>query len=183
MGGRALMYVAVYCGSLATVPQSYIDLAAEVGRQIAARGWHLVWGGGQTSMMGAVAREARAGGAHTYGVIPKGLATREIADRESTELHVVDTMRERKRMMDDKADAFLTLPGGIGTAEEFFEVWTAGVLGMHAKPVVLLDVDNHYKGLVEWLTELRDKGFVSHAALTSLIVTDDVSVALDACVG
>ena len=95
MGGHALMYVAVYCGSLATVPQSYVDLAAEVGRQIAARGWHLVWGGGQTSMMGAVAREARAGGAHTYGVIPKGLATREIADRESTELHVVDTMRER----------------------------------------------------------------------------------------
>jgi len=177
------MYVAVYCGSLATVPQSYVDLAAEVGRQIAARGWHLVWGGGQTSMMGAVAREARAGGAHTYGVIPKGLATREIADRASTELHVVDTMRERKKMMDDKADAFLTLPGGIGTAEEFFEVWTSHVLGMHAKPVVLLDVDNHYKGLVEWLTELRDKGFVSHAALSSLVVTDDVSAALDACVG
>ena len=133
-------------------------------------------------MMGAVAREARAGGARTYGVIPQGLATREIADKESTELHVVDTMRERKRMMDEQADAFLTLPGGIGTAEEFFEVWTSRVLKMHSKPVVVLDVDNHYKGLVEWLGELRDKGFVSHSALDSLVVTDDVSVALDACV-
>ncbi|GLZ35744.1 cytokinin riboside 5'-monophosphate phosphoribohydrolase [Lentzea sp. NBRC 105346] len=176
------MHVCVYCGSLKTVPQSYLDLAASVGTQIAARGWSLVWGGGRTSMMGAVSSAARAGGSRTIGVIPRGLATREIADHDADELLVVDTMRERKAAMEAHADAFLALPGGIGTAEEFFEVWTSRVLAMHAKPVVLLDVDNHYKGLVEWLYQLRDKGFVSEHALRSLVVTDDVSAALDACV-
>lgn len=176
------MRVCVYCGSLKTVPESYVELAASVGREIAARGWSLVWGGGRTSMMGAVARAAREGGARTVGVIPRGLVDREIADNEADELLVVDTMRERKAAMEAHADAFLALPGGIGTAEEFFEVWTARVLAMHAKPVVLLDVDDHYKGLVDWLTALRDKGFVSDFAMRSLVVTNDVSTALDACV-
>ncbi|TWP49243.1 TIGR00730 family Rossman fold protein [Lentzea tibetensis] len=175
------MRVCVYCGSLKTVPESYVELAASVGREIAARGWSLVWGGGRTSMMGAVARAAREGSARTVGVIPRGLVDREIADDEADELLVVDTMRERKAAMEAHADAFLALPGGIGTAEEFFEVWTARVLAMHAKPVVLLDVDDHYKGLADWLTGLRDKGFVSDFAMRSLVVTNDVSAALDAC--
>lgn len=173
--------VTVYCGSLKTVPESYLALASEVGRRIAARGWSLAWGGGRTSMMGAVARAARAGGARTTGVIPRGLVDREMADSEADELLVVDNMRDRKALMEAHGDAFLALPGGIGTCEELFEVWTSRVLAMHAKPVVVLDVDGHYRGLLAWLEELRERGFVSRFALDSLVVTDDVEVALDAC--
>ncbi|HEV7906916.1 MAG TPA: TIGR00730 family Rossman fold protein [Pseudonocardiaceae bacterium] len=173
--------VTVYCGSLRTVPKSYLDLAAEVGAEIASRGWSLVWGGGRTSMMGEVSKAARAGGARTTGVIPRGLVRREIADSDADELVVVETMRERKALMEAHADAFLALPGGIGTCEELFEVWTGRVLSMHAKPVVLLDVDDHFRGLVDWLHELRRKGFVSESALSSLIVTREVEAALDAC--
>ncbi|NUT51920.1 MAG: TIGR00730 family Rossman fold protein [Saccharothrix sp.] len=181
MGGRALTTVTVYCGSLRTVPRSYLDLAADVGGRIAARGWSLVWGGGRTSMMGEVARAAREGGARTTGVIPRDLVDREVADSDADELLVVDTMRDRKALMEAHGDAFLALPGGIGTCEELFEVWTSRVLAMHAKPVVVLDVDGHYRGLVAWLDELRERGFVSRFALDSLVVTDDVDAALDAC--
>ncbi|WP_199441384.1 TIGR00730 family Rossman fold protein [Umezawaea beigongshangensis] len=173
--------VTVYCGSLRTVPQSYLDLAAEVGKEIAARGWSLAWGGGRTSMMGEVARAAREGGARTTGVIPRALADREIADFDADELLVVDTMRERKAVMEAHADAFLTLPGGIGTCEELFEVWTSRSLAMHGKPVVLLDVDGHYAGLIRWLDELGERGFVAPAARAALVVASDVSSALDAC--
>ncbi|XVV04714.1 TIGR00730 family Rossman fold protein [Actinosynnema sp. CA-248983] len=173
--------VTVYCGSLRTVPQSYLDLAAEVGKQIAARGWSLTWGGGRTSMMGALADAARAGGARTTGVIPRALVDKEWADREADDLLLVDTMRDRKALMEAHGDAFLALPGGIGTCEELFEVWTSRVLAMHGKPVVLLDVDGHYRGLLEWLADLHSRGFVSRFALDSLVVTDDVTAALDVC--
>jgi uncharacterized protein (TIGR00730 family) len=178
-----LTTVTVYCGSLRTVPDSYLKLAADVGTHIAARGWGLTWGGGRTSMMGEVARGAREGGARTTGVIPRSLVDREVADSDADELLVVETMRDRKALMEAHGDAFLALPGGIGTCEELFEVWTARVLAMHAKPVVLLDVDGHYRGLLEWLTELHGRGFVSRAALDLLVVTDDVEAALDACAG
>jgi uncharacterized protein (TIGR00730 family) len=172
--------VTVYCGSR-TVPASYLELAAEVGTQIAARGWSLTWGGSSVSMMGEVARAARAGGARTLGVIPKGLVGTELADDHADELVVVDTMRERKALMEAHGDAFLALPGGIGTCEELFEMWTSRVLSMHTKPVVVLDVDDHYRGLFDWVRELGGRGFVSQTALDSLTVTGDVATALDAC--
>ena len=183
MGAGALMSftVTVYCGSLRTVPESYLALAAEVGRQIAARGWSLTWGGSSTSMMGEVSRAARAGGARTTGVIPRGLVGTEVADDRADELLVVDNMRDRKAMMEAHGDAFLALPGGIGTCEELFEMWTSRVLSMHSKPVVVLDVDGHYRGLFDWLRELGGRGFVSQRALDSLIRTEDVATALDAC--
>ena len=112
-------------------------------------------------MMGAVALAARAGGARTTGVIPRSMVAREWADHDSDELLVVDTMRERKALMEAHADAFLALPGGLGTCEELFEVWSAGVLGLHAKPVVLLDPDGHYAGLLAWVRGLGDRGFLS----------------------
>ncbi|MBW4719259.1 TIGR00730 family Rossman fold protein [Saccharothrix obliqua] len=181
MGGRALTTVTVYCGSLRTVPEPYLELAAEVGAEIARRGWSLAWGGGRRSMMGAVSQAARAGGARTIGVIPRSLVDREWADHDADELLVVDTMRDRKALMEAHGDAFLAMPGGIGTCEELFEVWTARVLALHDKPVVVLDVDDHYRGLVAWLGELVERGFVSRTALDSLVVTDDVRTALDAC--
>jgi hypothetical protein len=132
-------------------------------------------------MMGAVAVAARAGGARTVGVIPRALLGREVADEGVDELLVTDTMRERKALMEAHADAFLTLPGGIGTCEEFFEVWTAGSLGMHDKPVVLLDPDGHYDGLLRWVRGLGEAGFLHDDAMARVTVVTDVDGALDAC--
>jgi hypothetical protein len=138
----------------------------------------LVTGGGSVAMMGAVGRAARAAGGHTIGVIPRHLVLMEVADRESDELVLVDTMRERKAEMDRRADAFLVLPGGIGTLEEFFEVWTAASLGMHAKPVVVLDHDGFYRPLWAWLEDLEKRGFVRREALDTLLLARTVDEAL-----
>jgi uncharacterized protein (TIGR00730 family) len=173
--------VCVYCASIETIPEHYPALAADVGREIAARGWELVSGGGQRSMMGAVATAARSGGARTTGVIPRSMVEREWADHDSDELLVTETMRERKALMEAHADAFLALPGGLGTCEELFEVWTSGYLGMHDKPVVLLDPDGHWTGLLDWVRGLGERGFVTDDALARLVVTTDVAGALDAC--
>ena len=109
------------------------------------------------------------------------MVEREWADHDSDELLVVDTMRERKAQMEARADAFLTLPGGLGTCEELFEIWTSGVLGLHTKPVVLLDRDGHYGGLLDWVRGLAIQGFLRDPALTRLAVARDVDAALDAC--
>jgi uncharacterized protein (TIGR00730 family) len=172
--------VCVYCASGPTHPE-LLALAAQVGEAIARRGWTLVSGGGNVSAMGAVARAARASRGHTVGVIPKALVHREVADVDADELVVTDTMRERKQIMEDRADAFIALPGGIGTLEEFFEAWTAGYLGMHDKPVVILDPIGHYDGLLAWLNGLTDSGYVAQAAMDRLVVVDDVDAAIAAC--
>lgn len=183
-GGAAMaggeFTVCVYCSAHPAVPQSYLDLAGEVGEKIGARGWSLVWGGSRNSMMGVLARAVRANGGRTTGVIPDSLIARELADTDADELLVVPNVRERKAVMDAHADAFLALPGGLGTAEELFEVWTARYLRLHDRPVVLLDVDDHYKGLLEWAGELHRKGFVSDGGLASLTVAPDVDAALAA---
>ena len=172
--------VCVYCASGPTHPE-LLDLASRIGQAIAGRGWTLVSGGGNVSAMGAMAGAARAGGGYTVGVIPKALVHREVADTEADELVVTDTMRERKQVMEDRADAFIALPGGIGTLEEFFEAWTAGYLGMHSKPIVMLDPFGHYLGLLEWLRGLVESGYVAEGALDRLIVVGDVDAALSAC--
>jgi uncharacterized protein (TIGR00730 family) len=172
--------ICVYCASAEPIDAAYLELATDVGRRLAADGHGLVSGGGRVSMMGAVARAARAGGARTIGVIPAHLVPFEVADTDADELIVVDTMRERKRTMDERSDAFLALPGGIGTLEELFEVWTAASLGMHAKPVVVLDPDDFYRPLWDYLTGLRDRGFVRAAALDVLRRTTSVAAAFAA---
>jgi uncharacterized protein (TIGR00730 family) len=194
LGGKAVYYiyygstvhskrqwaVCVYCASGPTHPD-LLALAAELGEAIAERGWTLVWGGGNVSAMGALATAARARGGWTVGVIPKKLVRREVADHDADELIVTDTMRERKQIMEDRADAFITLPGGIGTLEELFEAWTGGYLGMHDKPVVMLDPAGHFDGLRAWLYGLVDSGYVSQDALDRLVVVDEVGAALAAC--
>jgi hypothetical protein len=174
--------VCVYCASSDGVAAEHLALADAVGRAVAARGWTLVSGGGRRSMMGAVAQGARTGGARTVGVIPRSMVEREWADHDSDELLITDTMRERKGLMDAHADAFLTLPGGLGTLEELFETWSARVLDLHTKPVVLLDPDGHYTGLLAWMRGLVTGGFARPGALDRLVVTADVDAALDACV-
>ena len=175
-----VLSVCVYCAS-GPVDGKYLELAAAVGTEIGRRGWQLVSGGGNVSMMGAVADAARVAGAHTVGVIPKALVHREVADVDAGELIVTDTMRERKRVMEDRSDAFIALPGGIGTLEELFETWTAGYLGMHDKPVVLLDPMGHYALLLEWLRSMVGTGFVAQRALDGLQVTTEIADALDRC--
>lgn len=178
MTGRTFA-VCVYCSASAADPDS-LRLAERVGTEIARRGWQLVSGGGHVSMMGAVAVAARSGGASTIGVIPKRLVHQEVADVDSDELIVTDTMRERKQIMEDRADAFLTLPGGIGTLEEFFETWTGGYLGLHGKPVVVLDPHGHYRGLFTWLEQVRASGFIGRPALDRITVTADIGSAFAA---
>jgi uncharacterized protein (TIGR00730 family) len=172
--------VCVYCASGPTHPE-LLALAAELGEAIADRGWTLVWGGGNVSAMGAMATAARARGGWTVGVIPKMLVRREVADHDADELIVTDSMRERKQIMEDRADAFITLPGGIGTLEEFFEAWTGGYLGVHDKPLVMLDPAGHYDVLLAWLAGLVDSGYVSQLAMDRLVVVDKVEAALAAC--
>jgi uncharacterized protein (TIGR00730 family) len=170
----------VYCAS-GPAHADLLDLAAKVGEAIADRGWALVYGGGNVSAMGALGTAARARGGRTVGVIPKALVHREMADVDADELVVTDTMRQRKQVMEERSDAFLALPGGIGTLEELFETWTAGYLGMHEKPVVMLDPNGHYDGLFEWLVGLVDSGYVHPEALARLVVVRHVDDALDAC--
>ena len=172
--------IAVYCASSTRIAPEFAELAAEVGTAIGRRGHVLVTGGGSVSMMGAVGRAARAAGGHTVGVIPTALVLMEVADHDTDELIVVDGMRTRKAAMDDRADAFVILPGGIGTLEEFFEVWTAATLGLHAKPVVVLDPDGFYEPLWAWLRDLESRGFVRRSALDTLVLTRTVADALAA---
>src|SRR5262249_47108031 len=143
--GMTRLSVCVFCSSSEAIPGRYLQLAARVGAGIAERGWDLVSGGEYVSMMGAVAAAARVGGARTVGVVPRVLLDR--ADMESDELLATESMSERKALMLENAHALLVLPGGIGTCEELFEVWIGRILGVHTKPIVLLDADEHFAGL------------------------------------
>ena len=172
--------ICVYCSSSSAIDERYVTLAADVGRGLAQRGHSLVSGGGDLSCMGAVARAARAGGARTVGVIPAALLELEVGDQDADELLVVDDMRTRKRIMDDRSDAFLTLPGGLGTLEELLEIWVARFLGMHDKPVVALDPDGVFAPLREQVALLVERGFVRQSAADALRWTTTVDEALDA---
>lgn len=172
--------VCVYCASGPDHPE-LLALASELGEAIAERGWTLVWGGGRVSAMGAVASAARARGGRTFGVIPQHLMRREVADDQADELIVSDTMHQRKQIMEDHADAFIVLPGGVGTLDELFDAWTTGFLGVHDKPVVMLDPFGHYEGLWLWLCGLADRGYISQAAMDRLVLVDKVGAAVEAC--
>lgn len=141
----------VYCGSRPGADPAFSQTATAVGQWIGRHGGQLVYGGGHNGLMGQLADATLAAGGRVVGVIPRALVEREWAHRGCSELHVVDTMHERKRMMAERADAFLALPGGIGTFEEFFEVWTWRQLGYHDKPVGLLNVDGYYDGLLNFM--------------------------------
>jgi len=169
--------ICVYCAS-GPVDEEYLRLAADTGKAIAAAGATLVSGGGNISMMGSVARAARGAGGRTIGIIPEHLMALEVADLDSDELIVTDTMRERKRLMDEMSDGFITLPGGVGTFEELFETWTGAYLGVHDKPVVMINHGGFYDPMLAWLDDLRARGFVSDRALNRLVVVDTVSAAM-----
>jgi uncharacterized protein (TIGR00730 family) len=151
----------VYCGSRPGADPAFAETARLTGRWIGEHGGQLVYGGGRNGLMGIVADATLAAGGRVVGVIPKALVEKEWAHTGCTELHIVDTMHERKRIMAEHADAFLSLPGGIGTLEEFFEVWTWRQLGYHAKPVGLLNLNGYYTDLLAFLNASVKSGFMS----------------------
>ncbi|MEY4661593.1 MAG: family protein in fasciation locus [Pseudomonadota bacterium] len=153
--------ICVYCGSKPGHNPAFVQLAVQVGTWIGAHGGQLVYGGGRSGLMGQVAEATMAAGGTVVGIIPTALVEKEFAHHGCTELHVVDTMHERKRLMAEKADAFLALPGGIGTFEELFEVWTWRQLGYHDKPVGILNCDGYYDGLLRFIDQVVQDGFMS----------------------
>jgi uncharacterized protein (TIGR00730 family) len=160
----------VYCGSRPGENPAFATAAREVGTEIARRGWELVYGGGNVGLMGEVADAALAGGAPVMGVIPESLKAREVAHLGLTELHVVPDMHVRKQMMAERADAFLALPGGIGTLEELFEVWTWRQLGYHGKPIGLLNAEGYFDDLLSFMRITVDQGFLSTQQHANLLV-------------
>ena len=154
------MSVCVFCGSRSGASPAFETAARATGTLIGRMGWQLVYGGGRAGLMGAVADAALAAGGRVVGVIPQALMEREHGHTGLSELQVVQTMHERKRLMAERSDAFLALPGGIGTLEELFEVWTWRQLGYHDKPVGLLNVDGYYDKLLAFVADMADAGFV-----------------------
>ena len=163
----------VYCGSRTGADPAYLQAAVDLGRAIAARGMTLVYGGGSVGLMNATADAALQAGARVVGVTTELLVRREVAHEGLSELHVVQTMHQRKKMMADFADAFVALPGGIGTLEELFEIWTWRQLGYHNKPVGLLNVQGYYDGLLDFLAQSHEQAFVSPQVLGLLVVDSD----------
>ena len=174
--------VCVYCGSRAGTAPAFTAVAREVGDWIGQHGGQLVYGGGNSGLMGVVADATLAAGGRVVGVIPHALVDREWAKRDCTELHVVDSMHDRKRMMAERADAFLALPGGIGTLEELFEVWTWRQLGYHGKPVGLLDAHGYFQPLLAFLQSSVRHGFMNDWQMGLVRVGTDAPSLLQALV-
>lgn len=168
----------VYCGSRAGTQAAYTEAAMAVGHWIGQRAGQLVYGGGNSGLMGVVAKSTLEAGGQVVGVIPRSLLEREYANHDCTELHVVDTMHQRKHMMAEQADAFLALPGGIGTFEELFEVWTWNQLGYHNKPVGLLNTQGYYDALLTFLDQSIAHGFVGPWQRDLLCVGTETDVLL-----
>lgn len=161
--------VTVFCGSSPGFDPVYLDAARAVGTAIGRAGMSLVYGGGHVGLMGAVADAALAAGAEVTGVIPRALQAREEVNDDLTELILVDTMHERKMIMADRADVFLALPGGPGTLEELTEQWTWAQLGIHEKPVGLLNAAGYFDPLLAFVANMRDRGF-THPRYTDMLV-------------
>ena len=162
--------ICVYCGSRPGTQPAFAYAAGEVGRWIGAHGGQLVYGGGKNGLMGVVAQATLEAGGTVVGIIPQGMVEREWANTDCTELIVTDTMHQRKATMAERADAFLALPGGIGTFEELFEIWTLKQLGYIDKPIGLLNVNGYYDKLAEFMQSSVEEGFVSEWQMEMLRV-------------
>ena len=171
--------IAVYCGSAAGADPGFADAARLLGRTMVERGIDLVYGGGRLGLMGIVADTVLDAGGRVYGVIPQALVDHEVAHRGCTELHTVANMHERKAKMTELTDAFVALPGGIGTLDELFEAWTWNALGYHAKPFCLLNVLGFWDGLDGFMDHVRDSGFLSQARRGQLLKADSPTQAID----
>ncbi len=174
--------ICIYCGSRPGLNPAFAAAAAQVGHWIGERGGQLVYGGGKSGLMGIVADAALQSGARVVGVIPKALVEKEWAHRGCTELHIVDTMHDRKRMMAERADAFMALPGGIGTFEELFEVWTWRQLGYHDKPIGILNIARYYDRLLEFLASSVIEQFLGDWQMALVHSSDQYELLLEGLV-
>ena len=161
--------ICVYCGANPGQDAAYADAANQLGQLLADRSIELVYGGGNVGLMGTIADAVMAGGGRVTGIIPKAIADVEVAHRAVTELHIVGNMHERKSMMARRADAFIVLPGGIGTMEEMFEAWTWAQLGIHHKPIGLLNTHGYYDALLKFLDAMSGEGFLKPAHRSMLL--------------
>ena len=171
--------VAVYCGSAPGSSPVFAETARTTAEAMVARGVDLVYGGGRLGLMGIVADGVLDLGGRVYGAIPAALVDLEVAHEGLTELHRVDTMHERKAKMTDLADAFLALPGGIGTLDELFEAWSWNALGYHAKPFCLLNVEGFWDGLIDFIDHATKSGFLSQQRRSQLLVAQTPAEALE----
>jgi uncharacterized protein (TIGR00730 family) len=172
--------IAVFCGSRAGSSPAYGDAAARLGTALARRGCELVYGGAHVGLMGVVADAVLAAGGRVTGVIPASMVERELAHRGVTDLRIVGSMHERKALMASLADAFLVLPGGMGTLDELCEILTWAQLGLHAKPVGLLDVRDYWRGFLAFLDTAVGEGFLRDADRLRIHHAADVDRLLDA---
>jgi uncharacterized protein (TIGR00730 family) len=171
--------LAVYCGSSLGADPRFVETARALGGEMAARGIGLVYGGGRLGLMGVVADAVLEAGGEAHGVIPQALIDLEVAHSGLTELHIVSSMHERKAMMTDLTDAFVAIPGGIGTLDELFEAWSWNALGYHAKPFALLNVAGFWDGMIAFLDHVTISGFMSPARRAQLMVADEIGEAID----
>jgi len=171
--------IAVYCGSKHGARATYTEAARTLGRAIGSRSWQLVYGGGKVGLMGEVADATLSAGGRVVGVIPESLKKLEVGHLGLHELHVVPTMHIRKQMMAERSQAFIAMPGGIGTLEELFEVWTWRQLGYHDQPIGLLNVEGYYDNLLRFMQHCVSEGFLSAQQMASVRVSADPVALLD----
>ena len=171
--------VCVFCGSNQGASDAYRDRTIELGTLIARRGLRLVYGGAKVGLMGALADAALGAGGEVVGVMPRHLVDREVAHEGLSELRIVQSMHERKALMSELGSGFVALPGGLGTLEELFEIWTWGQLGLHRKPYALMNVEGLFDPLIAFLDRLVSEGFVKPAHREMLVVDTDAARLLD----
>ncbi|HET7604507.1 MAG TPA: TIGR00730 family Rossman fold protein [Sphingomicrobium sp.] len=176
---KNLDQLAVYCGSAPGTDAAFADAACATAAAMVREKVQLVYGGGRLGLMGLIADSVLELGGFVYGVIPKALVDVEVAHPKVTELHIVDTMHQRKAKMTELADAFLALPGGIGTLDEFFEVWSWNALGYHKKPFCLLNVHGYWDGLIAFIDHAAASGFMSPRRRAQLLVAETPEQALE----
>jgi hypothetical protein len=170
--------VCVYCGARVGTAPEHETAAHDIGAGLAARGWHLIYGGGNIGLMGVMARAALGVGGEVVGVIPQALLDVEVGMRDATELIVTQTLRERKGIMDDRADAFVALPGGFGTFEELLEVLTLRQLRYHKKPIIIANIDGYYNPLLRLFEHALFEGYISAAQMNLYSVASSIEETL-----
>ena len=174
-----LKTVCVFCAANPGNDPSYVVNAREFGRFLALSGRRVVFGGGRTGLMGALAEGVLGAGGEAIGVMPRNLVEREVAHTGLTTLHIVDSMHERKALLSEMSDGFIAMPGGLGTMEELFEVWTWGQLGLHRKPYGLLEMNGFYAPLLTFLSHAVTQGFIGAPNLAMLAVDTDATALLE----
>lgn len=171
--------VTVYCSSSSAIPKIYFEGAAALGSAIAGQGWQLVYGGNAVGLMAAVANAARAAGGKVVGITPQLMVDRGVSDSQCDELIVTNTMRDRKALLEERGDAFIALPGGLGTFEELFEIIVGKQLSYHNKPIVLLNISNYYGPLLQMIEHGIEQKFIKGKSRELYFVAESVAAAID----